>query len=367
MTTLPSQTYRVFEKIKATCEREKLIVPHSLVVLGVSGGIDSMLLLAFLARYRTFVPFRLIACHVNHMIRGRAADLDESLVESLCKDHEITFVCLWEDVPLYAKQHNIGIEQAGRIIRRERLQKIGRDYGDKMGIESGVRVALAHHMDDRAESILMHMGRGAGLRGLIGIQYLDGPFIRPLLDIRRAELVAAAEAMDLRWREDESNRSDDFLRNRIRNRLLPAWEETVGYDLAPSLVRLGTLAADDDAALTMIAKESYGRVVLSDHSLSLPTLLSLPKAIASRVLQQFFRQRMMENRRDKIDCMQYNLSARNINDLLELSTAVWAGDTRHARLSLPGGMEACLLDGRMEMLSYAGRDGHDNYEKRRKK
>ena len=359
MATLPRQTYRIFEKIEATCEREKLIIPDSLVVAGISGGVDSLLLLAFLVHYRTIVPFRLIACHLNHMIRGQDADLDQQLVESFSKDHEIPFVCVREDVPAYSKQHSIGLEQAGRIIRRETLETIGREYHDRMEISAGFRIALAHHMDDRAESILMHIGRGSGLRGLIGIRYLDGPFIRPLLDIRRAEVVTAAQAMELRWRDDESNSSDEFLRNRIRNTLFPAWEQAIGYDPTASLIRLGALAASDDAALSQIAEDSYDGAILPDQNLSLSVLVSLPQAIASRVLQLYFCQCIEATGRED-DPAQYALSERNTNDLIELSATVSAGDKTNGRLSLPGGLEARLADGRMVIISQTGLIGHGN-------
>ena len=172
---LPAPAFWVFQQISATCEREKLILPQSLLVAGVSGGADSMLLLAFLLHYLQKIPFDLVACHLNHGIRGSEADLDQALVKDYCEKHSIPFVALYEDLPAYAQKAGLGLEEAGRIVRRRSFEKVAADYGEKKDYPGGCRIALAHHQDDRAESILMHMGRGAGLRGLVGIRYLDGP------------------------------------------------------------------------------------------------------------------------------------------------------------------------------------------------
>ena len=336
-------TFRAFKKIEATCEREKLLPKGAVIVAGVSGGVDSMLLLAFLDHGLSAQDNFLVICHLNHLIRGAEADQDEELVRSYCQEKSLPFVSVQLDVPAYAKKHQLGLEQAGRQVRRETLERIGSEYRAATGSRAGYRIALAHHLDDRAESIILHLGRGTGLGGLVGIRYLDGPYIRPLLDLRREEVVGAAEALGLPWREDRSNLSDEFLRNRIRNRLLPAWGEVLGYDPAPALVRLGQWAEKDEAALTQLALDLYGEARLPDGSLSLASLLSMPEALATRVLQIFYSDR--EGREAQIR----GLTAVQVGQLIKLGAAVLAGEKERASLSLPGRVKARLADGRLSL------------------
>lgn len=179
-----------------------MIMQDSVVVAGVSGGVDSMLMLAFLDYYRTKHDFFLLVCHLNHMIRGEDADFDELLVESYCAERSIPYVSVRLDIPKLAEERGVSLEQAGRDARRDTLMRLGMEYaGDSMSF----RIAFAHHMDDRAESILMHVGRGSGLAGLVGIRYVDGVFIRPLLDLRLDEIESAAGMLGLPWREDKTN------------------------------------------------------------------------------------------------------------------------------------------------------------------
>lgn len=339
--SIPAPAFRVFEKISATCERQELILPQSLIVAGVSGGVDSMLLLSFLLYYRRKTSFDLVACHLNHGIRKLEAALDEEVVKEYCAAHSIQFFPVSRDIPAYAKKAGLGLEEAGRLARRRLFEETAASFGDRSAYPGGRRIALAHHLDDRAESILMHMGRGAGLRGLIGIRYLDGALIRPLLDIRREELVAAARALDLPWREDASNLSDEFLRNRIRMDLIPVWEKTLGYDPAPLLVRLGDAAKIDDDALSALAADSLLRVRLPDGSLSLTGLAALPQALISRVLQEFCRWGKGETAGPQ------PLSRAQLEVLGGLVASVTSGEKRQARLSLAGGVTAVMRDGRL--------------------
>ncbi len=334
--TWPKETYDVFQKIASTCEREALIPRGSVVVAGVSGGVDSMLMLAFLDFYRVKHDFYLLVCHLNHMIRGEEADLDEQLVESYCLEYAIPYISVRTDIPRLAKEQGISLEQAGRIARRETMTRLGMEYA---GAPSDFRVAFAHHMDDRAESILMHIGRGSGLNGLVGIRYIDGVFIRPLLDVRLAEIESAAGALKLPWREDSTNLSDSFLRNRVRLQLLPTWEEVLGYDLTPVLIRLGDSAESDESALNAWAKSALHEAKLPDGKLSITSLAELPKSIVIRVLSLYY----MESTGSA------SLGAVHLEDLYESIEKVGGGDGRVFSHSLPGGMVAKISEGRLSL------------------
>lgn len=338
---IPAAAYRVFQKIEATCERDALIEPSSLILAAVSGGVDSMLLLAFLQYYRYGRTFGLLVCHLNHGIRGRQADLDEELVRSYCKGADLPFIAMKADVPAFAKAHGLGLEEAGRQVRRDRFRQLAADQA-AAGSWHGYRIALAHHMDDRAESILMHMGRGSGLKGLVGIRSLDGPFIRPLLDIRRREVLEAARALRLLWREDVSNHSPEFLRNRIRRSLIPAWQEVLGYDPVPLLAGLGEAARLDDQALEKLAEEAIKEALLPDGSLSVARLAALDQAVRIRVLRRYLAggqdQSLLSGTREPGRIQLEELSAGLI--------AVFSGQKPEFHQSLADRMTAVIRDGR---------------------
>lgn len=295
-----------------------------------------MLMLDFLRLLQENHPFHLHVCHVNHMIRAGEADLDEALVRDYCRQHRIPVTVFKADAPAYAREHKTGLEEAGRRLRRDCYTKVGEEVQQEMGTEPAYRIALAHHLDDRAESIIMHMGRGTGLGGLAGIRYRDGRYIRPLLDLRRKDVEQAARAMALAWREDASNLSDRFLRNRVRNQLLPLWEEVFGHDPAPLLVRLGDLAREDDRELSAQALRHLEESLLPDGSLSLPDLQKLPRPLAGRLLQLFAQGGGGEERTP------YLLSERQIDSLLELCQKVARGEMPRAGFDLPGGRRALI-------------------------
>ncbi|HHW93398.1 MAG TPA: tRNA lysidine(34) synthetase TilS [Clostridiaceae bacterium] len=350
----------MFKKIASTCEGRRMIPQGAVVVAGVSGGIDSMLMLAFLDYYRSQHDFNLIACHLNHMIRGEDADLDEFLVESYCMEHTISYVSVRADVPKLADVWGVSLEQAGRKARRDTMVRIGIEYA---GRAERYRIAFAHHMDDRAESILMHVGRGSGLAGLVGIRYVDGVFIRPLLDLRLKEIESAAAELCLPWREDETNRSDEFLRNRVRRHLIPAWRDVLGYDPVPSIVRLGDAAEGDEQALAQWADASYRDAILPDGKLSVSSLADHPPAITKRVLARYFDMSMAKHMvgatRDNSEeisivgesqcrsVVRRSLSSTHLERLIDGIKKSVEGEGRERSFSLPGDVTARISNGRL--------------------
>lgn len=346
---IPPTAFRLFQKAAASCRREDLLPPGSLIVAGVSGGVDSMLLLAFLQHIQKTDSFDLAACHVNHRIRRQEADLDQALVEEYCQVQSIPLETVQVDVPGMAQDEGMGLEAAGRVARRRAFEDAAARRLNPKIHPAGFRIALAHHLDDRAESILLHMGRGTGLGGLVGIRHEDGPYVRPFLDIRRGEIEEAAASLDLPWREDASNRSEVFLRNRIRRRLLPLWEEILGYDPAPLLAGLGTLAGRDDAALEDQARFWLQSALLPDGSLAVPELAGLPSAVQARVLQKYLGGHI-KGGREEMD-QAHSLSRVHIEELMALLKEAVSQDKREAALSLPGGGRAEISMGRLRFAA----------------
>ncbi|MEI6536936.1 MAG: tRNA lysidine(34) synthetase TilS, partial [Verrucomicrobiaceae bacterium] len=190
-------------------------------LIGVSGGCDSMLLLhALLARgYQ-----RLVVCHLNHRLRGRASEGDARLVQTTAQRLGITFLGESTDVAAFAKETKQSLETAARVVRQD-------FFGRCATAERCYDLFLAHHANDQAETVLMNVLRGTGLRGLGGMREVTKllpagsrralTLIRPLLGCWREDLRAMAAAESIEFREDASSQSSDHLRNRLRHELLP--------------------------------------------------------------------------------------------------------------------------------------------------
>lgn len=188
------------------------------VLAGFSGGADSTALLELLWEYGREHGIRVRALHVNHGIRGEEADRDEAFCEAFCQARGIPFTVVREDVPGFARQRGVGTEEAGRMVRYAAFE---REIG-KGGVD---RVALAHHRNDQAETMLFHLMRGTGLRGLRGMEPVRLPYIRPLLCVERREIEAWLRKRGIGWVEDSTNQELTYMRNRIRRQIVEGMEE----------------------------------------------------------------------------------------------------------------------------------------------
>ncbi|MDY3052572.1 MAG: tRNA lysidine(34) synthetase TilS [Ndongobacter sp.] len=221
--------------------------------LAVSGGVDSMALLGlFIAAYRQKaggvreMP-RLVVCHFNHGLRGAESDLDEACVARFCEERGIAFVARGADIARTAKERGLSIETAGREARY-------RFFTEQLRADEHGVVVTAHHGEDQAESVLMHLFRGCGLDGLCGMSdWEERPSIRlfrPLLKESKATLRQFALQEAIPWREDASNRSTDYLRNRLRHECIPLLEQRINPNLKEAILRMSDLLQEDRDALS---------------------------------------------------------------------------------------------------------------------
>ena len=186
------------------------------VLCAVSGGRDSMALLHLLSVLAEEAGFQVGAAHFNHRLRG-AADRDEAFVREWCRKRGIPLLCGRGDVRAFAGREGLSVEDAARTLRYAFLEDAGRDMGAD-------RIATAHHREDNAETVLLHLLRGTGLQGLGGIPPVRGRIVRPLLEAGRADIDAYVERNALPYVEDESNQDTRFTRNRLRLEVLPLLE-----------------------------------------------------------------------------------------------------------------------------------------------
>ena len=208
------------KKILDFIKLHHMLEENDRVIAGISGGADSVYLLFVLRELREKIGFDLIAVHVNHGIRGETALRDEEFTRELCRQWKIPCEVRNVSVPEIAARRKLSQEEAGRLVRREVFEEVRQQY-------QGTKIALAHHQNDNAETMLMNLARGTGIRGLLGIRPVNGCMIRPLLCLNRREIEQILKEEHLLYCEDETNAEDIYTRNRIRHQIIPALEEGV--------------------------------------------------------------------------------------------------------------------------------------------
>ncbi len=251
--------------------------PEERVLVAFSGGADSTALL--LSMRELFSEGRiggLFAAHLNHGIRGENAERDQRFCESLCEKLGVKIATAAEDVPLLARTRGQSLEHAAREARYAFLEQARQSFGASV-------IATAHHREDQAETVLMHLLRGSGMTGLCGMKPRNGFIIRPMLHISRDAIAAYLQNRGAVYCEDETNRQNGPLRNRIRNELLP---QLRAYNpaVAESLCRTASLLAQDEALLTQLADEAE-RECSVDDGLDRKKLDALPPPLKSRIVR----------------------------------------------------------------------------------
>ncbi len=256
----------------------------SSVVVAVSGGVDSIVLLHLLhkigASRSSLRPLNLQAVHLNHQIRHEA-QADAHFVESLCRRLEMPCHIASCDVPALAKKEKISLEMAGRKARRYLLQQVA----DKQG--AGM-IALGHHRDDQLETFLLRLTRGCGLSGLAGMTVRDGIWWRPLLNCSRRQLVDYAQRHKLVWCEDASNQDPAFLRNAIRMKVVPLLEE-INPRLSDRVLDLSRQIASEENYWQLQLEEKFPLMIVSQQDglrLSRTKLLACHPALRVRLLRE---------------------------------------------------------------------------------
>ena len=266
----------LLERVERTIRRHAMLAGGERVLVAVSGGADSVALLYALAALAPAWRLELHALHVDHGLRAESAR-DADFVRGLGARLSVPV-----DVATVTVERRGSLEAAARAARYAALAA----SADRVG---AARIALGHTADDQAETVLMRVLRGAGLRGLAAIPPVRDRIIRPLIECRRADLVVELHRAGLEWVEDPSNRDPKFLRNRIRHELLPWLTESVSPEIADGLVRVAAAARTTVGALDRIAASELERLAeFGDVAVTLPvaSLRALPRDVAAEILRQ---------------------------------------------------------------------------------
>ena len=323
--------------LKQFCLTHELLLCQT-VIVGVSGGADSMCLLDILHNLsldasnktpQTAFP-QIIAAHIHHGLRGIDADRDENLVRNYCLDKNIAFLSRKVDVAALAEREKISIEQAGREARYSFFEEIS---ATKAG--ETVYIAVAHHREDQAETILMNLFRGTGPDGLCGMKPKNGSIIRPLLFASKKEILAYLSSKKIAFCEDLTNLDNTYTRNRFRNQVLPLVADILDKDPVSPILAFSELASADQEYFD----ERVSEIFTANACLSKSGFYGLPrsvfaaqkKAIASRLIRLLYTSRF---------CCATDLSAVHVTSILALALS----GSNNQRISLPHKRIAYLTD-----------------------
>lgn len=244
----------MLEKIIAYIEKYSLIERGDGIVVGVSGGADSVCLLLILVELRKRFLLDLVVVHVHHGIRGKEADEDEEFVRNLASQLEIPFVVERRDVPAFARECGLSEEEAGRAVRYEIFEQVRKCYGF-------TKVAVAHNKNDCAETVLFHLFRGSGLTGISGISASREKVIRPLLCCSRDEIERFLAERGQLFRTDRTNFLEEYSRNKIRLRVLPYVAKEINDRAVEHIVGTAGMVSEAQEFIEKNVQIMYDKVV----------------------------------------------------------------------------------------------------------
>ena len=308
-------------KVKKTVDSFGMLSPGDVIVAGVSGGSDSMALLFALCDLRELYPdIDVIVSHVNHGLRGAESDEDAEYVREAAGRLNFSFECVRVDTEGFRKKRGLSLEDAARELRYD-------FFNDILAKRSAQRIATAHTLNDQAETVIMRLIRGSGSRGLAGIRPSVGNIIRPLINVTKLEAREYLQSKGVSWREDSTNSSNEFLRNRIRNELIPLLE-SYNPAIEQVLSRVAAVCAAEADFISAEAERKFkelARVVDEGVLGDTEKLLREPPAIRFSVM------------RKSILAVKGDLNSVSAKHLFSMDEVMRSGESS-AEVNLPGGV-----------------------------
>lgn len=366
-------------KTRAFIGKENLIKKGDRILLGLSGGADSVCLFYLLLGLKEELGFALRAAHVHHGIRAEAEE-DVTYVQALCEKEGIRLYLFREDVPAYAEKHGMSNEEAGRLLRYRDFEESLRSWqaeenersndlsgiaadelssGEKCCAEPGedglyphFKIAAAHHGDDQAETVLFKLFRGCGLAGLRGMLPERGHIIRPLLCLSREEIEGFLRERGILWREDATNKADDYARNKIRHRILPCADREISGGAAKHIVKTAEIVREAEEYLGRQTKEAYARTAKEAEG---GILFDIPALHREDI---FIRKQLLLYGIGRLSAGRKDIGAVHVEDVFRLSEKKGNGE-----LSLPGGITAEKCYQKLALFQ-SGREGGEDKKAR---
>ncbi len=270
-------------KVRTTVERHRMIRKGDTVIVGVSGGVDSVALLHVLMALRDEYDLSIVVAHLDHGIRGEESRREAEFVRDLAQRLGLPFETAVADVSAMAGRERISLQEAARKARYDFYEEVRKRY-------DGQKVAIGQTADDQAETILMRVIRGAGLRGLKGIPPARGGiYIRPLIETSREEVERLSRDEGLSYVTDSSNIKDIYLRNKVRHDLIPRLEREYNPNIRAGLTRMASILSREDDYIDREAERVAARLIKGggeEVNLDIPGLKASHGAICFRVLQK---------------------------------------------------------------------------------
>ena len=309
----------MLNQLEKSIQNERLIEPGDRVLCAVSGGADSVALLVLLKQLSERLPFVLIAAHLNHCLRVESDD-DAQFVTDLCATLLVPLETETIDIQTLSAERGEGLEATGRFARRRFFERVAQE-------QNCTSIALAHHADDQAETVLFRLLRGSGLTGLSAMRARAGLYVRPLLPFRKAELCDWLDVNGIVWREDASNLDPAFSRNRIRNQILPELRH-INLRVEEALCRFSQQVALEEEYWTehvdLFLLQNMTRVEEdSTLTMSIAQLLAVHPAMRRRAL------------RGMLDCLRGDLRQIDAGHIGQIE-ALLVGSKSQSELNLPG-------------------------------
>lgn len=272
-------------RVKEYLLSQDLLREGDRVIVGISGGADSVCLFLLLLELKEELSLTVRAVHIEHGIRGEESLSDQAFVMELCREREVPLQCFREDVPGFAEREKVSIEEGARILRYRCFYRVLQE--EKERAAGRVRIAVAHHREDQAETVLFQLIRGSSLKGLGGMRPLQGDLIRPLLFAGREEILSYLREKGQSFRKDSTNEDTAYARNRIRKDILPVMEKIhqgAARHIAASAEELRELEEylEAETARAMELAVDFGEEILIRKE----ALLALPVVLRRSVLYE---------------------------------------------------------------------------------
>lgn len=268
------------EEVLKTIKTYNLIEENDKIVIGVSGGPDSICLLHVLYSLKEKIRFDIVVAHVNHMLR-EVADMETEYVQKFCKNLKIECFVKKADISDLAKTQKKGTEEVGREVRYSFFDEVAKKTGAN-------KIATAHNSNDRAETVILNILRGSGLSGLKGIEAIrDKKYIRPLINIERQEIEKYCTENNLDPKYDESNKENIYTRNKVRNTVIPYIKKEFNPNIIKTINRLSSLATEENEYLQNITKQAFESLLIEKEKniiLDLHKFNSLDLVIKRRLI-----------------------------------------------------------------------------------